>query len=79
MRELLLIASAAAVMLAGFPIMKRADDFIARWARREDVKDAAPGRAACEADVRKKAPCARRLHGARVRRRAAPPRSSRPV
>lgn len=79
MRELLLIASAAAVMLAGFPFMKRADDFIARWARWPDAEDTVSGQTACEMDARKKAPAASRLSGMRVRRRAAPTKASHPV
>lgn len=74
MRELLLIAGAAAVMLAGFPFMKRADDFIARWARREDGESAPGTASALDAapQTRQKAPSPRRLTGTRVRRRIAP-------
>lgn len=80
MRELLLIASAAAVMLAGFPIMKRADDYIARWARREDGESEPGAASAPDASPQtgQKAPSPRRLTGARVHRRIAP-KASHPV
>ncbi|MGN1369275.1 MAG: hypothetical protein ACI4WX_10430 [Aristaeellaceae bacterium] len=78
MRELLLIASAAAVVLAGFPFMKRADDFIARWARREDGESAPASAPDAAPQTRQKAPSPRRLTGVRVRRRIAP-KASHPV
>lgn len=75
---MLLIASAAAVMLAGFPFMKRADDFIARWARREDGEDAQSAAPDAAPQTCPKAPSPRRMTGVRVRRRIAP-KASHPV
>lgn len=39
MKELLLILSAAAVLLAGCPLMRRADAFIARYALPPDEEE----------------------------------------
>lgn len=38
MKEILLILSAAAVMLAGYPFMRKADEWIARCAAQDEAQ-----------------------------------------